>query len=145
MAPLKSNGLVDCHNYGLFGNAKNVGIKEPLSSKMANLQIEYEKILRRKPRDDKIHILNHAMLYRRRKMVSLRTLAPSLTRITIAAAVGAALHIGQGNAKIVDQRAVDFSRALLAQTEIDGEVISCEGPKDNAPAFSRREKVGIGK
>lgn len=77
-------------------------------------------------------------------LVSLRTLAPSLTRITIAAAVGAALHIGQGNPKIVDQRAVEFSRAVLAQMEIDGEVISCEGPKDNAPAFNRREKVGIG-
>jgi fructose-1,6-bisphosphatase II len=77
-------------------------------------------------------------------MVSLRTLAPSLTRITIAAAVGAALHIGQGNPEIVDQRAVDFSRALMSQMEIDGEVISCEGPKDNAPAFSRRERVGIG-
>ncbi|UCE96731.1 MAG: fructose-bisphosphatase class II [Candidatus Bathyarchaeota archaeon] len=77
-------------------------------------------------------------------MISLRTLAPSLTRITAAAAVGAALHIGQGNPKLVDQRAVDFSRALLAQMEVDGEVICCEGPKDNAPAFSRREKVGIG-
>jgi fructose-1,6-bisphosphatase II len=78
-------------------------------------------------------------------MVSLRTLAPSLTRITVAAAVGAALHIGQGNSEIVDQRAVDFSRAVLAQMEIEGEVISCEGPKDNAPAFSRREKVGNGR
>ena len=77
-------------------------------------------------------------------MVSLRTLAPSLTRITTAAAVGAALHIGQGNPKMVDQRAVDFSRALLAQMEINGEVISCEGPKDNAPSFSKREKVGTG-
>ena len=77
-------------------------------------------------------------------MVSLRMLAPSLTRITTAAAVGAALHIGQGNPDIVDQRAVDFSRAVLAQMEIDGEVICCEGPKDHAPAFSRREKVGTG-
>lgn len=77
-------------------------------------------------------------------MVSLRALAPSLTRITTAAAVGAALHIGQGNAKIVDQRAVDFSRAVLAQMDIDGEVICCEGPKDHAPAFSKREKVGRG-
>jgi len=77
-------------------------------------------------------------------MVSLRALAPSLTRITIAAAVGAALHIGQGNQDIVDQRAIDFSRAVLSQTEIDGEIISCEGPKDHAPAFSRREKVGTG-
>ena len=77
-------------------------------------------------------------------MASLRALAPSLTRITIAAAVGAALHIGKGNSDIVDQTAVDFSRAVLTETEVDGEVISCEGPKDNAPAFSRREKVGTG-
>ncbi len=77
-------------------------------------------------------------------MVSLRGLAPSLTRITIAAAVGAALHIGKGDSNIVDQTAVDFSRAVLNQTEVDGEVINCEGPKDNAPAFSKREKVGTG-
>jgi fructose-1,6-bisphosphatase II len=78
-------------------------------------------------------------------MVSLRALAPSLTRITIAGAVGAALHIGQGNCDLVDQKAVDFSRAALAQTDIEGEVINCEGPKDNAPAFAIREKVGTGK
>jgi len=77
-------------------------------------------------------------------MVSLRALAPSLTRITIAGALGAALHIGKGDPDIVDQTAVDFSRAVLNKTEIDGEVINCEGPKDNAPAFSRREKVGTG-
>jgi fructose-1,6-bisphosphatase II len=65
-----------------------------------------------------------------------------LTRITVAAAVGAALHIGQGNSDLVDQKAVEFSRAVLAQTDVEGEVIACEGPKDNAPAFMRREKVG---
>ena len=78
-------------------------------------------------------------------MVSLRGLAPSLVRITIAAAVGAALHIGQGNPNLIDEKAVEFSRAVLAQTDVEGEVISCEGPKDNAPAFMRREKVGTGK
>jgi len=75
-------------------------------------------------------------------MVSLRALAPSLTRITIAAAVGAALHIGKGDTEIVDRTAVDWSRTVMNQMEIDGEVINCEGPKDNAPAFSRRERVG---
>ena len=75
-------------------------------------------------------------------MASLRALAPSLTRITVAGAVGAALHIGQGDKNLVDATAVDFSRAVLNQTEIDGEVISCEGPKDHAPAFLTREKVG---
>ncbi len=78
-------------------------------------------------------------------MVSLRALAPSLTRITIAGAVGAALHIGQGNKDLVDAKAVEFSRAVLAQTDLDGEVICCEGPKDHAPAFTTREKVGTGR
>jgi fructose-1,6-bisphosphatase II len=75
-------------------------------------------------------------------LASLRALAPALTRITVAGAVGAALHIGQGDKNLVDATAVDFSRAVLNQTEIDGEVISCEGPKDNAPAFMTRERVG---
>ena len=78
-------------------------------------------------------------------MVSLRALAPSLTRITVAGAVGAAMHIGQGNEDLIDSKAVEFSRAVLAQTDIEGEVIACEGPKDNAPAFIHREKVGTGK
>jgi fructose-1,6-bisphosphatase II len=78
-------------------------------------------------------------------MVTLRALAPSLTRITIAAAVGAALHIGQGNCDLVDDQAVEFSRAVLHQTDIEGEVICCEGPKDNAPSFAYKEKVGTGK
>ena len=77
-------------------------------------------------------------------MTSLRSLSPSLTRITTAGAVGAALHIGKGDPDKVDQTALDFSRAVLNQTEVDGEVICCEGPKDNAPAFSFKEKVGTG-
>jgi len=78
-------------------------------------------------------------------LVSLRALAPSLTRITIAAAVGAALHIGQGDCDLIDANAVQFSRAVLAQTDVEGEVICCEGPKDNAPSFGYREKVGTGR
>jgi fructose-1,6-bisphosphatase II len=77
-------------------------------------------------------------------MVSLRSLSPSLTRITIAGAVGAALHIGKGDPDKADQTALDFSRAVLSQTEVDGEVICCEGAKDQAPAFNFREKVGTG-
>ena len=37
------------------------------------------------------------------------------------------------------------SRAVLAQTDVEGKVISCEGPKDHAPAFTHREKVGTGR
>jgi fructose-1,6-bisphosphatase II len=78
-------------------------------------------------------------------MVSLRALAPSLTRITIAGAIGAALHVGQGDCNLVDAKAVEFSRAALEQTDIDGAVIACEGQKDHAPAFITREKVGTGR
>ncbi|MGD0643817.1 MAG: fructose-bisphosphatase class II [Candidatus Bathyarchaeia archaeon] len=77
-------------------------------------------------------------------MPSLRALAPSLTRITVAGAIGAALHIGQGDCDLIDANAVQYSRAVLAQTEVEGEVICCEGPKDNAPSFGYREKVGTG-
>ncbi len=77
-------------------------------------------------------------------MVSLRALAPSLTRITVAGAVGAALHVGQGDCDLIDAKAVEFSRAVLKQSDVEGEVICCEGPKDHAPAFERREKVGTG-
>jgi fructose-1,6-bisphosphatase II len=78
-------------------------------------------------------------------MVSLRALAPSLTRITVSGAIGAALHIGQGDCDLIDAKAVEFSRAVLAQTDVEGEVICCEGPKDNAPSFGYREKVGTGR
>jgi len=77
-------------------------------------------------------------------LVSLRALAPSLTRITVAGAVGAALHVGQGDCDLIDANAVQYSRAVLAQTDVEGEVICCEGPKDNAPSFGYREKVGTG-
>ena len=78
-------------------------------------------------------------------LASLRAIAPSLTRITIAGAVGAALHIGQGDKNLVDAKSIEFSRAVLNQTEVDGKIISCEGPKDHAPAFMCKEKVGTGK
>lgn len=67
-----------------------------------------------------------------------------MTRITVAGAVGAALHVGQGDCDLIDAKAVEFSRAVLAQTDVEGEVICCEGPKDHAPSFERREKVGTG-
>jgi fructose-1,6-bisphosphatase II len=54
------------------------------------------------------------------------------------------LHVGQGDCDLIDAKAVEFSRAVLAQTDVEGEVICCEGPKDHAPSFERREKVGTG-
>jgi fructose-1,6-bisphosphatase II len=77
-------------------------------------------------------------------MVSLRALAPSLTRVTVAGAIGGVLHVGHGDCNLIDEKAVEYSRTVLNQMDIDGAVICCEGPKDNAPAFERREKVGTG-
>ena len=77
-------------------------------------------------------------------MVSLRDLAPSLTRVTVAGAIGGFLHVGHGDCDLIDAKAVEFSRVVLNQMDIDGEIICCEGPKDHAPAFERREKVGTG-
>lgn len=77
-------------------------------------------------------------------MVSLRALAPSLNRVTVAGAIGGVLHVGHGDCDLIDAMAVEFSRAVLNQMDIDGAIICCEGPKDNAPAFERREKVGTG-
>jgi fructose-1,6-bisphosphatase II len=77
-------------------------------------------------------------------MVSLRALAPSLTRVTVAGAIGGVLHVGHGDCDLIDAKAVEYSRVVLNQMDIDGAVICCEGPKDNAPAFERREKVGTG-
>ena len=81
-------------------------------------------------------------------LVSLRALAPSLTRITVAGAVGVAMHIGQRNCDLVDAHAIEFSRGVLAQTDIEGEVICCEGPKGNVlklrpPMPFRPEHVDI--
>ena len=77
-------------------------------------------------------------------MYSFSSITPSITRITIAAAVGAALHVGQGDLNAVDRKAVEFARVMLNHMQVNGEVICCEGPTDNAPAFARREKVGKG-
>ena len=55
------------------------------------------------------------------------------------------MHVGQGDCDLIDAKAVEFSRAVLAQTDIEGEVICCEGPKDNAPSFAYRERVGTGR
>jgi len=91
-----------------------------------------------------IHLGIRLIYYGDKCMVSLRALAPSLTRVTVAGAIGGVLHVGHGDCDLIDAKAVEYSRAVLNQMDIDGEIICCEGPKDNAPAFARREKVGTG-
>ena len=46
-------------------------------------------------------------------LASLRALAPSLTRITVAAAVGAAAHVGQGDCDLIDRKQLNSQEQFL--------------------------------
>ena len=67
-----------------------------------------------------------------------------LTRVTEAAAIAAARHLGRGNKTAVDQAAVDAMRAMLSGVDIDGIVVIGEGEKDEAPMLFNGERVGDG-
>ena len=61
-------------------------------------------------------------------MPSLRALAPSLTRITVAGAVGAALHIGQGDCDIV----VKDPKTMRQHLPIEKKLVQAEDLKWNS-------------
>lgn len=71
-----------------------------------------------------------------------RNLALELVRVTEAAAVAAAKHLGRGDHEAVDQAAVDAMRLTLSGVDVDGIVIIGEGEKDEAPMLANGEHVG---
>jgi fructose-1,6-bisphosphatase II len=73
-----------------------------------------------------------------------RNLVFDMVRITEAAAISAAKHIGTGDKIAGDQAAVDAMRKVLQKTPINGSVIIGEGAKDEAPMLFNGEKVGSG-
>jgi fructose-1,6-bisphosphatase II len=73
-----------------------------------------------------------------------RNLALELARVTEAAALAAARHMGRGNKEAGDQAAVDAMRLVLNSIEMDGVVIIGEGEKDEAPMLYNGEKLGTG-
>lgn len=73
-----------------------------------------------------------------------RNLALELTRVTEAAALAAARHMGRGDKKAGDQAAVDAMRLVLNSIEMDGVVVVGEGEKDEAPMLYNGEKLGTG-
>ncbi len=73
-----------------------------------------------------------------------RNLAMELVRVTEAAAMSAARHMGRGDKVAVDQAAVDAMRKMLSTIEIDGVVVIGEGEKDEAPMLYNGESVGDG-
>ena len=73
-----------------------------------------------------------------------RNLALELVRVTEAAAMASARHMGRGDKIAVDQAAVDAMRQMLATVEMNGVVVIGEGEKDEAPMLYNGEHVGDG-
>ena len=73
-----------------------------------------------------------------------RNLAMELVRVTEAAAMSAARHMGFGDKEMVDQAAVDAMRHTLDGISMDGVVVIGEGEKDEAPMLYIGEQIGDG-
>lgn len=73
-----------------------------------------------------------------------RNLALDLVRVTEAAALGAARHMGRGDKIAADKAAVDAMRLILNTVEMDGVIVIGEGEKDEAPMLFNGERLGTG-
>ena len=73
-----------------------------------------------------------------------RMLSLGLARVSEAAAIACADHIGRGDEKAADQAAVDAMRKELNKLDITGVVVIGEGERDEAPMLYIGEEVGSG-
>ncbi len=73
-----------------------------------------------------------------------RMLSLGLARVSEAAAIACADHIGRGDEKAADQAAVDAMRRELNKLDITGTVVIGEGERDEAPMLFIGEEVGTG-
>jgi fructose-1,6-bisphosphatase II len=73
-----------------------------------------------------------------------RNLGMELVRVTEAAALAAAPHMGRGDGKAGDAAAVRAMRAVLDSVRMKGRVVIGEGEKDDAPMLYNGEEVGTG-
>jgi fructose-1,6-bisphosphatase II / sedoheptulose-1,7-bisphosphatase len=73
-----------------------------------------------------------------------RMLSLGLARVSEAAAIACADHVGRGNEKAADQAAVDAMRRQLNLLDIKGVVVIGEGERDEAPMLFIGEEVGTG-
>jgi len=79
------------------------------------------------------------------KTAPTRNLALDLVRVTEAAALGAARHMGRGDKIAADKAAVDAMRLILNTVEMDGVIVIGEGEKDEAPMLFNGERLGTGR
>jgi fructose-1,6-bisphosphatase II len=73
-----------------------------------------------------------------------RNIAMELVRVTEAAALSAARHLGRGDKNLVDGSAVNAMRHVLGYVSMDGIVVIGEGEKDEAPMLYIGESIGDG-
>ena len=73
-----------------------------------------------------------------------RNIAMELVRVTEAAALASARHLGRGDKTIVDASAVAAMRYTLGHVPMDGIVVIGEGEKDHAPMLYIGERIGDG-
>ena len=73
-----------------------------------------------------------------------RTLALDVVKVTEAAAIAAARHMGEGNVEQAGAAAVSAMRAALAELRIHGRIVIGEGERDDAPELYIGEEVGAG-
>jgi len=71
-----------------------------------------------------------------------RNLALEVVRITEAAALACARHMGKGDEKIADQAAVDAMRQAFDSVSFNGTVVIGEGERDEAPMLYIGERLG---
>jgi len=73
-----------------------------------------------------------------------RNIAMELVRVTEAAALMSARHMGTGDKNLVDGAAVSAMRHVLGYIAMDGIVVIGEGEKDEAPMLFIGESIGDG-
>ena len=73
-----------------------------------------------------------------------RNLAMDLVRVTEAAALASARHMGRGNDVSADTAAVEAMRRAFDAIAIDATVVIGEGPEDAIPMLYVGERVGTG-
>jgi fructose-1,6-bisphosphatase II len=73
-----------------------------------------------------------------------QALALEFIKVTEAAAIAAARHMGEGETDKADQAAVSAMRAVLSTMPIRGRIVIGEGERDEAPMLYIGEEVGSG-
>jgi len=73
-----------------------------------------------------------------------RTLALDIVKVTEAAAIAAARHMGEGQTEQADKAAVAAMHAALGELPIHGRIVIGQGERDEAPVLYAGEEVGSG-